>query len=197
MGTASAGYGFGNGVRVEAELSHRRNKVQSVENGNPALDRIDGRSSVTGFLGNVIYDIYTPSNFTPFVGVGAGAARVHAQNAGPDAQGNFVTGSEIVPAYQGLVGLNYQTSETVAVGITYRYFKAGDATLGSNPATKVTVPYKDKSLTVGLVYAFNPRVPVPTPAPRAATQRPVPVRGGEMLQDESPARPPMLQSSVP
>src|SRR5690242_8803161 len=51
IGAAALGYGFGNGLRGEAELGYRRNGVDKANTG-----AADGHASSWALMGNLLYD---------------------------------------------------------------------------------------------------------------------------------------------
>jgi outer membrane protein W len=89
-GTASVGYGFGNGLRGELELGHRAGSVRSVD--NAAGTGGGGRLDVTSLMGNILYDFANDTSFVPYIGVGAGGARLRAKDIGPDRGNAIVSG---------------------------------------------------------------------------------------------------------
>jgi OOP family OmpA-OmpF porin len=169
-GTASVGYGFGNGLRGELELGHRAGSVRSVD--NAAGTGGGGRLDVTSLMGNILYDFANDTSFVPYIGVGAGGARLRAKDIGPDRGNAIVSGSTNVFAYQAIAGLDYRIGTNTALGASYRYFATQSASIGSSAGDSATIPYRDHSIMVGMRYAFNPTLAVPAAMP-AATAVPV------------------------
>jgi OmpA-OmpF porin, OOP family len=171
VGTAAVGYGLGNGIRGELEGSVRQATVNKLENsyqvddGTGVISTIDpgsgGRVRVLSLMGNAIYDIPTSIGLTPFVGAGVGGARVELRSFGPTGSrleapnGTTTTGSKIVPAYQGIAGVNYSVTNNIAVGLTYRYFATDKASIASDAATPTKIAVRDHSVTAGLTWSFN------------------------------------------
>lgn len=178
VGIGSVGYGFGNGLRLEAEGNYRRN---DYGRGNAAL-ATNGRESKYGAMGNVLFDLDVGSPYVyPYVGAGAGYAWVD-QRAGfsvpgyngriDDREGNF--------AYQAIAGLSFPIPPVVGLSLVaeYRYYAvAGDRTYAAGVSgVAATGQYKTKadynhSLMLGLHYAFNV---VPPPMAAAPAAAPVP-----------------------
>lgn len=171
IGTAAVGYGLGNGIRGELEASVRQatvNKLENsyqiddgagtVENFNPGPG---GRVRTTSLMGNIIYDVPTSIGVTPFVGAGVGGARVELRSFGPTGNsptapvGTTTTGSKIVPAYQGIAGVNYSVTDNISVGLTYRYFATDKASINSDASTPTKISIRDHSVTAGLTWSFN------------------------------------------
>lgn len=162
-GNVAVGYGLGNGVRGELEAAVRQSTVNSLDNvrddgtGNGTFVNPGpgGRIRTISVMGNAIYDIPTSIGLTPFAGVGVGAARVEARSLGPDKGNAVTTGTKIVPAYQGLAGVNYSVTDNVAVGVTYRYFTTEKASIASDSGTPTKFAIRDHSVMAGLTWAFN------------------------------------------
>ncbi|MCZ6849920.1 MAG: outer membrane beta-barrel protein, partial [Alphaproteobacteria bacterium] len=75
VGAVAVGYGFGNGLRLEGELSHRRNDADELSGTS-----LSGKAAVAGFMANVLYDFNVSRRIVPYIGVGAGFAIVHADD---------------------------------------------------------------------------------------------------------------------
>ena len=168
VAVGSVGWGFGNGVRIEAEGSYRQNNLSTGKEGEQKI----------GGMGNVLFDLDIGSPYVfPYFGAGAGYQSTH-QRAFPGLSNSSSPGSF---AYQAIAGFGFPIPGIVGLTATaeYRYLGlAGDRTysstfLGPAPtriAQKVTED-NNHSLMVGLRYAFNVTPPA-RPAPTAA----VPVR---------------------
>lgn len=107
-------------MRVEFEAGYREAGLDS--RGNTPLT---GDLRVTSYMGNLFYDIPTGSRFTPYIGAGAGAARVSL----PRTSGLGNTDSkDSTFAYQGLLGVSYAPTSIPLTEWTlgYRYFRLQD-----------------------------------------------------------------------
>jgi OmpA-OmpF porin, OOP family len=178
-GAAAVGYAFGNGLRAELELAHRRSKVGAAAAGQGTNGSLDA----TSLMINGLYDIATGTSFVPFVGVGAGGARMRANNLGTLTSGASVGGGDTVFAYQGIAGLDYHVDANWALGASYRYFATQKSDIGTNAATKASVPFRDHAVLLGMRWNFGAaaaspppqQVQAPTPAPVVApTPQPQP-----------------------
>lgn len=163
-GFAGVGYGFGNGLRVEAEGTYLQSHVNRISPQNA-----HGHDQVYGGLVDVLYDIDLKDHFginvpvTPYVGVGAGYL-VNSYNVhGPVRN---ITGTQGSFGYQGIVGAAFDTGVPGLVA-TVDYRMIGQ--------TMSKDSYHDEDsrfdhrfnhvFTVGIRYAFNtaPAAPVETP----------------------------------
>ncbi len=166
----SVGWGFGNGVRVEAEGSYRRNTLDKNNS-----DGMSGAEQKYGAMANVLFDMDIGSPYIyPYLGAGAGAQWVRL---------NYTGGAVTNPgfAYQAMAGVAFPIPWVVGLSATaeYRYLGvAGKRTLPT-PAGVTAKASDDNnhSLMLGLRYAFNVSPPPPPPAPApVAAPAPAPAR---------------------
>jgi opacity protein-like surface antigen len=128
---AEAGYAFGNGLRIGGEVTYRHNDLGDISadlstpsgSSTSTSGNVDEDISSWAFMLNGYFDIATGSPFTPYVGVGAGAAIVSL-----DLETNLgdIDDSDTVFAYQGIVGLAFALSQNIDIGVEYRYFATSD-----------------------------------------------------------------------
>jgi len=172
---ANGGYAFGP-ARVEGEFGWRYNGVNKV-GGN------DGKGSVQAYdlMVNGLYDIRTGTAWTPYLGVGIGAADV-VNDKIRNSSNSLTKDSDIVFAYQGIAGVSYALNEHLALNADYRYFRTLDGEFKpseSGTTGKIKAPYEAHSILVGFTYKFGSSaapmaaapvaapVPAPMPAPKA------------------------------
>ena len=188
-GEGSAGWGFGNGLRVEIEGDDYGNQViNRVRSGIP--NSTTGSNNAYGAMVNVLYDIDLARfglalPVTPYVGVGAGYQWNHLSpltsvSAGVSAANTAVSrvgGTQGSFAYQGIVGVAYDIRPVPGLAVTaeYRFLGTDDETedpysveqFAGRGETRGPVYFGDRfnhSLMVGLRYAFD-TAPPPPPAP--------------------------------
>jgi outer membrane protein OmpA-like peptidoglycan-associated protein len=164
VGALSAGYATALGIRAELEANYRwGNDVDSTRPASTA----SGKVRSLGFLGNVLYDFQTGTPFTPYLGVGAGLARVkHDARLGALS----VSDSDWVFAYQGIAGVAYNVTNNLALTADYRYFATQKPKFDVIGST-VDGQYRNHSVMVGLRYSFG--APVASVSPAAAPPAPV------------------------
>ncbi len=185
----SVGWGFGNGVRVEAEGSYRHN---DLDGGAAPGGRVSGSEAKYGAMANVLFDLDIGSPYAfPYFGGGAGYQWAHQKNstgfASPAASATNISGTQGSFAYQGIAGFAFPIPGVVGLSATaeYRYLgMAGDRKYAGTATGAATAPvtagYKvtennNHSLMVGVRYAFNV-TPPPTVAPAAAAPAPTAAR---------------------
>ena len=164
VGALSAGYATSLGIRAELEANYRwGNDIDSTSPASTA----SGKVRSLGFMGNVLYDINTGTPFTPYLGVGAGLAKVkHDARLGAIS----VSDSDWVFAYQGIAGVAYNVTNNLALTADYRYFATENPKF-SVPGANIEGQYRNHSVMVGLRYSFG--APVASAASPAAPPAPV------------------------
>jgi len=140
VGVLSAGYGFGNGLRLELEGSYRQNDVDTVKaTGLGSLARSVGTARSYGVMFNALYD-FNLGGVAPYVGVGAGY-QIHEHDAAGASVGSTVIrtdGDEGNFAYQAIVGLGIPIAAVPGLALTAEYRFMG--TLGHDIDGTVTTP---------------------------------------------------------
>ena len=139
--------------RFELEGAWMRSKYKDLNMNHGENDLfsplLTGSTTVMAGLGNVYYDInFLGDCLVPYVGVGAGVARVknhiefelmEGQDTGNMANTAF--------AYHGTVGVSLRLTESVSATLDYRYF----ATAKVKALDK---SFKSNLVNLGLVYRF-------------------------------------------
>jgi OOP family OmpA-OmpF porin len=152
---ASAGYGFGNGVRLELEANYRFNGQQS----GMVRPGVDVREQKFGVMANALFDldIGSPAVF-PYFGAGGGVQRVD-RAYGPH--------SVRQPAYQAIAGLSVPVPWVAGLSLTLEYRFLGLVDVNgtayrvatrTSPAIAAAGSYENDmshSLMVGVRYTFS------------------------------------------
>ncbi|MGE0659305.1 MAG: OmpA family protein [Reyranellaceae bacterium] len=167
-GNAFAGYNFG-GPRLELELAYRNNKVKN----NQLPAGLNQRVESAAIMANVIYEFFSDSVVSPYLGAGAGAAYVWGDGAIDD--------SDVVFAYQGIAGVNFKVTPNVVLSADYRYFRTTDPQLKQN-GVSADFDYENHTGMVGVAYRFvQPPRPAEKPAVAAPTPAPAPITRSYMV----------------
>ncbi len=151
------GYAFQNGFRLEGEVSHRFNEIA------PELGIVtDGDAHAWAGMGNLFYDFNRGGSVEPYIGIGAGMARV----SGNATDGiDTISGTDTVVAYQAMIGLAIGLSEQLDLDVGYRFFQADGVELDEGTLAPLEADYQNQALTVGLRYQFAAPVVAPPPPP--------------------------------
>jgi OOP family OmpA-OmpF porin len=185
VGEAAAGYGFGDGFRVEVEGDFYQNNFDKTKvAGTQASAR--GREKKYGAFVNGYYDfdIGLPYLF-PYLGAGVGYQE--DQFNAFKSRDIFTTKTKGALAYQGIAGLSIPIPSVPGLSVTLEYRftaltgsrKFNGATLAGQPAAFKAEREYHNSFMGGLRYQIftpQPVPPAPAPAPMAAAPAPVPAK---------------------
>ncbi len=176
IGEGSAGYGFGDGFRVELEGDYYNNQFSKT--GSSGATPVGGREQKYGLMTNAFYDINVGSSVVfPYVGVGFGYQQddytnFHTYN------GITANGTKGAFAGQAIVGLAFPIAKVPGLSVTadYRFMalvgkRKYDAVYQGVPGTFKAEANLNNTFVFGLRYQlFQPPAPAPaaTPQPVAA-----------------------------
>jgi OOP family OmpA-OmpF porin len=191
MTSAAIGWGLGNGFRPELEIGWHANDVKRGFTQNSLATGFvlnGGRATQLTFMGNLLYDIQTGTNWTPHLGVGIGVdsgrvegVNIPAGNAPIDTHGT-------VFAYQGIAGLEYAIAPSFHVGLEYRHMGTSSIQIAGNPAalgSSYTFNSNDILATMRFSFGTAPAAPVAVAAAAAVapvTPPPAPVAKAPEVQ---------------
>jgi OmpA-OmpF porin, OOP family len=126
------GWGFGNGLRVEAEFDYRGNSFNNLSGVNPAgfgaSTKASGSERLWGPMFNVAYDFVDVVPWlVPYVGVGIGYQRAHLSNF--TATGTSIALSPVLSssdtrasfAAQGILGAAVPIAQVPGLSLTAEY----------------------------------------------------------------------------
>jgi len=152
LGEAAVGYAWGN-VRAEIEGAYRHNDVDKVKG--------TGASGGTGdfhtwtAMGNVLYDFKNSTPFTPYLGVGVGAAFEDASNIGNAfAASTTINKDDTQFAYQGIAGVDYWITSKSALGLRYDYLGTTEGKFKTSSGADVKGEYSDNAVLVNYRIGF-------------------------------------------
>ena len=197
IGLASAGWGFGNGLRAEAEFDFQQNQTH-VSNSSVGV-RGGASYQQGGVMVNGLYDFATVAPWvTPYVGIGFGYTqnrlrngRIYTTTLADQATVQFTNSAKGSASGQFIAGAAWPTGVPgLSITTEFRFFGQfeqqtyqGATTLAKPVAgaiygtsLKLAAP-TNEALLIGLRYAFNaappppPSAPAPTAAPAPAPSR--------------------------
>ena len=198
IGVGSVGYGLGNGLRFEGQISGYDNKIRAVENGgltNPTS--AGGDEYKVGAFANVLYDVPLQSfgiNSPVYPYVGGGIGYVYTRVNNLHISNLTATGTRVYQrsnasnndlGYQAIAGLSYPIAPVPGLSLTLEYRFMGEAfdrllkfqdfsNAGVRAGRQSIVDNFNHSLLLGVRYAFG--VAGPAPLPGVAT--PIPPQTG-------------------
>jgi outer membrane protein OmpA-like peptidoglycan-associated protein len=175
VGIGQVGYGFGN-VRLEGEFSYRHSDLDRFT--DPLGSRSAGGSIGGGaVMANAYYDFTTASKLTPYLGVGIGGLDLSAKRITAAGVG-VLDNDQTKFAYQGIAGVSYDVSDTMAVKADYRYIRSEKASMTVEPSYgggNASGTYEAHSFLIGLTFKFPPAAaPAPPPPMQASAPMPPP-----------------------
>jgi OOP family OmpA-OmpF porin len=170
-GLLTLGYRFDPNWRGEIEGGFRRNDISK---NSPGLTQ--GNSEAWTGMVNVVYDIRTGTDFTPYIGVGGGWVKYKASGVAPTAT-TTINDSEGNWGFQGIAGVSYDITPRTQAFVDYHYLQSKDPSVQTSSGVDAKTRYRDHLITVGFRFMFGPPAAAPAPAPAptpAATPAPTP-----------------------
>lgn len=157
LGSAVVGWDFehGNPVgegRIELEYTHRSNPLDQVkfaEGTFPGGGDVTADSLLLNFFG--VY--HTTSRFSPYLGVGVGAARMEAADLRVTGQ-PLSDDSSIVLAYQAGAGIDYALTDRLNLDLGYRFFGTTRPKFTEANGHKFEMDYYSHNAVLGLRIGF-------------------------------------------
>jgi OOP family OmpA-OmpF porin len=136
---ANAGWAFGNGLRVEAEVNYRSNNAGSVRTTYPFAttnDNRTGRISSESVMANVLYDIGSTKGWPVYltVGGGIGYASVNYDNVS-------------VRALDGIGGYQTFKLNDTTGGFAWQYIVGATVPIRTMPGLELSAEYRHFSTT--------------------------------------------------
>jgi opacity protein-like surface antigen len=156
-GSAVAGWDFapGNPVgegRIELEYTRRSNKLDQVEF---AEGKFAGGGSVVvdSLLLNCWGVFHNKTPWSPYVGAGAGAARMEASDL-KVAGVPLGSGSSVVFAYQLGTGIDFALNKYLSFDLGYRFFNSSQPKFSEADGQKFKMGYYSHNVVLGLRVGF-------------------------------------------
>jgi len=169
--SGQAGYGFGNGLIVEGEVTYRSNDGDFslspvVAPPGAAGSSVDVDVESWAFMGNVLYEFNPVVGVHPYLGAGAGVSIVDVEFSVP---GGSVSDDDTVFAAQALAGVRVPLTDRLSAVVDYRYFRAFDVGVDIASANaSFSEDITNHTVMAGLRYTFTPPPPPPAPIPVVA-----------------------------
>ena len=151
--------------------------MRSSTSGN--VGGISGRLTNIPAMANVYLDINNGSRLEPYIGFGLGASFVSLKGA--TASAGQIDSSTRVFAFQPIVGVNYNMTDQIAIGLQYRYFKTVDPWLNTASGQRFSFSNSAHVVLASLTYHFfapaAQAADAPAVPPPNAIREPVPALG--------------------
>ncbi len=141
VGDFVAGYAFKNNIRAELDFGYRKYDVKHIGNIN-----VDGDVSSYALTANVLYDFVNNTDFTPFIGVGAGIAYNKMKDKTLDEKESSTRFAAL-----GTAGVSYNITKALSASLSYRFFASWD----QKTALKADYDMYAHEILLGLKYSFG------------------------------------------
>ncbi len=152
---ASFGYQYDNGIRTEIEGAYRSVDVESISFASPG----GGDIRVSTIMANILFDldIMDDSRIMPYIGGGAGLAYTDFHDVTPVGvtTSQTVDDTDIAPALQAIVGMNYALSPTTDLYTNYHFMSVLSPEFTTSNLVSVSANYDSSSLFVGVRFALG------------------------------------------
>ncbi len=157
QGSAVAGWDFapGNPVgegRIELEYTHRSNQLDQVKFVEGSF-KGDGNLIVDSLLFNFFGVFHNDTPWSPYVGVGLGAARMGASDLKVTGY-PLISGSSVVFAYQFGTGIDFALTDHLSLDLGYRFFSSIKPRFTEANGQSFKMDYYNHSATLGLRFGF-------------------------------------------
>ena len=194
-GIVSFGHRYESGFRAELEFGYRGNDLDSVSG-------VAGNGDVNAMSGmiNLLFDFNPKSDFSPYLGIGAGIGRVSADGATPFG-GAAIDDDDTGFAYQGIAGLSYKLLPSIDLFGDYRYFATQTLELTTDAGVGVDADYASHTIMIGFRWNFGGKKSAPPVEPKPMkVAEPEPMMEPEpepMMEPEPAPEPEVVVPEVP
>lgn len=143
---AAAGWQFTPNWRAEGELGYRENSLYVVmPGGNP-----DGSARATTMMVNGYFDLPTKTIFTPYIGLGVGAAYLQQDFS---SSGTQITDEHSWAfAYQGMIGTSAKLTDNMSANLEYRYKATSEPLYKDTSGKFYKSSYGSNAVMAGLTF---------------------------------------------
>ena len=166
--TLSVGYRFRGGWRAELETGYRRNELEVIEFADArGLLNTGGSNAVDAFTGfaNLYYEIATPFDIRPYLGIGAGLADVgyktsFVQPGFEPLTTELFDDRDTAFAWQAIAGASLRLTPRTRLAAEYRYWRTAQLEFSADtPTGEETYETRHKLHMAGLQLQYFPGAP--------------------------------------
>jgi OmpA-OmpF porin, OOP family len=155
VGSIFFGYHIQEDWRLELELGYRRNTLDDILIKNTGVKNgEDGEVDCEYGLLSIYYDIVMDLPVVPYFGAGIGIAHVHYRNSHAGNTLTQIDDTQMVFAYQYVLGVSYPLSKKTSIFADYRYFGTGDPEFSDVVGTKLEFSYINHTGNIGFRFNF-------------------------------------------
>lgn len=148
----AVGYQLSPNWRIEGEITYRRNEVDEFETSGGHFNA-KGDVDSLAFMANGFYDFANSTAWTPYIGVGLGAAVVSFNDIEVGG-GTLIDDEDTVFAFQFGGGVAFEFTPGASLTFDYRLFGTTDAEVTDEFGDDDDISYLNSSVWLGLRFAF-------------------------------------------
>lgn len=139
------GYDFGQGIRIEGEISYHENAIRTGGGKDP-------QAGTSTMMLNAFYDLYPfKDDFEIYFGAGFGVATAQLESF---SLGRQLNESETIFAYQLEGGIGFNVTPLATFTLGYRYFDTDDPDFQLNDGNLVTMGWSNHEVILKMRYRF-------------------------------------------
>ncbi len=159
FGSLALGTTFGENWRGDVALSHRISDVESILGAANGSGEISGTAAMV----NGYYDLFSGSDWRPYVGAGIGLMRLNADGITPIG-GSTIDDEDTVVAVQGIAGIGYRVNDRLGLFTDYRFLATTEADYTTAAGRPADADYREHRVVIGLRWSFGGSEAAPKPA---------------------------------
>jgi OmpA-OmpF porin, OOP family len=148
--------------RFEEEFRYQRNGLGSLTVAGTSLPNVHGNRDAYAIMSNVFYDFDVGWPITPHLGFGIGAVELHDSSTQSPGVGAITGGDDWELGYQGIGGIRYNISPSLAFDLDYRYLATTGANFKAN-GVSYSSSYETHNVVASLSFLFGAAPPAPPP----------------------------------
>lgn len=141
------GYDFGQGLRVEGEMTYHENGLRTDGGGDPQV-------VISVMMLNAFYDFHPLQNVKDFAIYGGGGFGVATVQLETNTLSQWINEGDNVFAYQFETGIGYSVTPEATFTLGYRYLDGGDPEFLLDSGDRVTMGWTSHEMVLKLRYRF-------------------------------------------
>jgi outer membrane protein OmpA-like peptidoglycan-associated protein len=155
---------------LEGEVTYRQNTFSSITGPVGLGAAASGNVHSLALMADALYDFMPNSRWTPYLGVGIGAANDTVSNVTLlGVTSNSANTWQF--AYQGIAGVKFAATPQVSLALDFRYFGTTTPSYGIAGGTLNNIGYNTENVMLSIAYHFGaPSRPSPPPPPAPVAQ---------------------------
>lgn len=150
FGSVALGTTIGDKWRGDVELSYRSIGVESISGTTSGSGEIHSSAAMV----NGYYDLFSGSDWRPYIGAGIGLVRLNMEGVTPIG-GSTIDDRDTVVAVQGIAGIGYRVNDRIGLFTDYRLLAATETNYTTAAGQTAEGEYHEHRIVVGLRWSFG------------------------------------------